>query len=441
MISYRPYQKEAIYRALGAKNGVCVLPTGSGKSVICAGVVEGAQGGVLVLQPSLEILESNIAKADLLGLDANIFSASAGKKNVGEVTYATIGSIIKKLDLFNHVDTVIVDECHLVNAKGGMYETLIKHVKPKRLIGLTATPYRLSSSRFGSSMKIITRTRPKLFDNILHVTNPSDLISDGFLFEPEYITIKHDESMLKPNSSGHEFSESSQIAFAEKNDVSGAILNVVSSTTHNHYLVFVDSVKQSKKTVELLLESGICAAEINALTPKKERKIKLSDFCVGSIKVMVNVGTLTTGYDFPALDCVVDAAATMSASLHYQKIGRVVRPFPGKRPVVYCMAGNINRLGNPLRYTMLKTASGRGHEVYSENGRITTRIISGSAEQDEILNFGKYSGSRLGDVDSDYVKWASENLKGEIKNIFYAEKVRRELFCSPEFSNKIKVAL
>lgn len=428
MIIYREYQSAAISAAIKAKNGVCVLPTGSGKSVICAGIVDSSDGGVLVLQPSLEILESNLAKAELLGIDAEVYSASAGKKTVGKVTYATIGSIIKKLDLFSHVESVIIDECHLVNAKGGMYEQLISTMQPKRLIGLTATPYRLSSNSFGASMKIITRTRPKLFDNILHVTNPSELVNEGFLMDPECVTIAHDESMLRPNTTGAEFTESSQIAFAKKNNIKAEIVDLVSRTERNHYLVFIDSVDESQKTVELLLASGIPAAEINALTPKNERREKLEGFRDGSIQVMVNVGTLTTGYDFPALDCIVDAAATMSAALHYQKIGRVVRPFADKSPVVYCMAGNFRRLGNPLKYIMLKTASGKGYEVYSENGRVTTRIITGKPEQDEIISFGKYSGKRLGDIDTGYIEWASENLKGENKNLFYAEKVRRELF-------------
>jgi len=428
MLSYRSYQQSAISAAIAAKNGVCVLPTGSGKSVICAGIVDASEGGVLVLQPSLEILESNIAKAELLGIDAEVYSASAGKKTVGKVTYATIGSIIKKLDLFTHVESVIIDECHLVNAKGGMYEQLITGLKPKRLIGLTATPYRLSSNSFGASMKIITRTRPKLFDKILHVTNPSELVQEGFLMEPEYIIIANDESMLRINSTGAEYTDASQEAFATRNNIKAGIVDLVARTSHNHYLVFIDSVDESKKTVELLLASGIPAAEINALTPKNERREKLELFKSGAIRVMVNVGTLTTGYDFPALDCIIDASATMSAALHYQKIGRVVRPFADKSPVVYCMAGNVRRLGNPLKYTMLKTASGKGYEVYSENGRVTTRIMTGSPEQDEIISFGKHAGKRLGEIDGGYIQWASENLKGENKNLFYTEKVRRELF-------------
>jgi DNA repair protein RadD len=430
MINYRHYQSAAISAAMNAKNGVCVLPTGSGKSVICAGIVDASDGGVLVLQPSLEILESNLLKAALLGIDAEVYSASAGKKTIGKVTYATIGSIIKKLELFSHVDSVIIDECHLVNAKGGMYEQLITSLAPKRLIGLTATPYRLSTNSFGASMKIITRTRPKLFDNILHVTNPSDLVAEGFLMEPEYIAIAQDESMLRPNTTGAEFTESSQIAFAKNNNIKSEIVSLVSRTGHNHYLVFIDSVDESKMVVEMLIAAGISAAEINALTPKNERRENLQCFQNGSIRVMVNVGTLTTGYDFPALDCIIDAGATMSAALHYQKIGRVVRHFSGKNPVVYCMAGNVRRLGSPLKYTMLKTASGKGYEVYSENGRVTTRIMTGQPEQEEIIRFGKHSGKRLGDIDSGYIEWAAENLKGETKNLFYAEKVRRELFGS-----------
>lgn len=42
-----------------------------------------------------------------------------------------------------------------------------------------------------------------------------------------------------------------------------------------------------------------------------------------------------------------------------------------------------------------------------------------------MITFGKYSGKRLADIDTGYIAWASENLKGENKNLFYAEKVRR----------------
>ena len=428
MITNRPYQDKAISAAMAATNGVCVLPTGSGKSVICAGIVAASGGKTLVLQPSLEILQSNVAKARLLGMDPAIYSASAGEKNAGKITYATIGSIIKKLDLFAGLENLIIDECHLVNAKGGMYEKLIAELKPGRLIGLTATPYRLSTSSYGSSMKILTRTRPKIFSDILHVSNPSELIADGYLLEPEFISHQCDESMLKINSTGAEFTGASQEQFARRNNMGKRMADAVTSTGKRHILGFCDSVAESVALAANLNAMGIPAAEINANTDKKTRAKNLQRFESGEIRVMCNVGTLTTGYDFPALDCIIDGAATMSAALHYQKIGRVVRPYPGKSPIVYDLAGNVKRLGNPLRYTMLKTATGNGYEVYSEIGRVTTRIMAPCPEHETKITFGKYSGKLLADVDDGYVEWGSRELKGENRHLFYAELMRRRLF-------------
>ena len=147
MNTLRYYQEAAVDAGVTNTNGILVEPTGSGKSLCVAGVVNRTDGRTLVLQPTKEILEQNFDKITQSGFTgATMYSASVGVKEVGKCTYATIGSIINKLELFAGVDTLIVDECHSVSSKGGMYEKLIRVLKPKRLIGLTATPYRLHTT-------------------------------------------------------------------------------------------------------------------------------------------------------------------------------------------------------------------------------------------------------------------------------------------------------
>lgn len=426
-IEERKYQQEAISQGTSTDNGLLVLPTGSGKSVVCAGITSQLDGGTIVLQPSVEILASNLAKARLYGIDAEVYSASAGQKTIGKVTYATIGSIINKLDQFRHVRNIVVDEAHLVNPKGGMYEHLISTMQPDVLVGMTATPYRLSTSSFGSCMKILNRTRPKIFEDIAYVANPRELVEQGFLMMPEFRDLESDTSMLRPNTTGADFSEASTAAFAYRNNIKDVAVQLVRSIGYEHILIFAQSVEDSIYIATALNKSGVRASEINALTPKKTRAKDLELYQQGNIRVMVNVGTLTTGYDFPALNCIIDARPTMSAALHYQKIGRVVRPFPGKEPVVYDLCGNVERLGNPLNYTMIKN-SGGNYEVYSERGRITTRIITPEPECKTSLAFGKHKGKRLADIDSQYLEWAVNELKGENKHIVFSEIKRRELF-------------
>ena len=130
MYKLRDYQQKASDTAVAffndkkAKyNAIMVLPTGSGKSLVIADIANRLQGHTLVFQPSKEILEQNYKKLCSYGvLDCSVYSASFNSKNISRITFATIGSVIRHTDDFQHFNNVIIDECHFVNAKGGMYE-------------------------------------------------------------------------------------------------------------------------------------------------------------------------------------------------------------------------------------------------------------------------------------------------------------------------------
>ncbi len=423
----RWYQEEGVIAGLEHDNSILVMPTGSGKSVVCASLVEQIDHGILVLQPSLEILKTNYLKAVSKGVQAEIYSASANRKNIGHVTFATIGSIINDLRYFKHVKTIIPDECHLVNAKGGMYEHLISEMKPERLTGMTATPYRMHSTAEGTNMRIITRTRPRIFKEISYVVNPYQLLREGFLLEPTLHEMKTDTKMLRMNTTGGDFTDSSKVAFSNYNKICQRILDVVINSNHKHYLIFVDSIADSLEVVAGLNAAGIKASEINAKTHERDREYRLQAFENGTLRAMVNVRTLTTGYDFPALDCIIDASTTMSAALHYQKMGRIYRPF-AKDPHVYDLAGNIRRLGDPLKYAMLKNSAGK-YEVFSDRGRVTSRIQQPFPECDTVIEFGVHHGKLLRDLPQDYIEQRIIKLDkdSEWRHIFYSEKVRRRI--------------
>lgn len=96
---------------------------------------------------------------------------------------------------------------------------------------------------------------------------------------------------------------------------------------------------------------------ISGDTPAKERKRKIKDFKSGKIKVLTNVGVLTTGFDYPELDTIVMARPTMSLAMWYQIVGRAIRPHPEKEcGWVVDLCGNIKRFGRveDLRLTEYK---------------------------------------------------------------------------------------
>jgi len=193
----RDYQQEAVDKAVEylkarhTHNGLLVLPTGSGKSLVVAGIIKALDEPTLVLQPSKEILWQNVEKFRSYGGRCGIYSASAGVKRLDDVTFATIGSVIKKLDKLERFRYILVDECDLINSAGGMYEELITTLGVK-VMGLTATPYRLSRQtdmKTGMSqaiLKFLTRTRPAVFSHVVYHVQNGRLFADGHLCKLVY---------------------------------------------------------------------------------------------------------------------------------------------------------------------------------------------------------------------------------------------------------------
>lgn len=431
----RDYQQQAVDTALASKNGILVLPTGSGKSHVIAGIVEAVEGNVIVLQPTREILESNLEKIQMTGLpDVRVFSASMDSKEIGRITYATIGSIIKIADQLTDCSVLIIDECHLVNAKGGQYEQFIKTVNPDLLIGLTATPYRLHSNQnWGSQQKVLTRTRPKIFKKIIHVTQSRDLVDRGDLVEPTFIVSGHDhDNILAPNSTGAEYADYSIQRYFDDSDLVGRIGTVAEEAVSRdlaHLLVFVSSIEQGKVTASELCLKGISAECISSKDAAGDRRMKLKDFRSGEIRALTNCGILTTGYDFPRLDCIIGARPTMSLALYYQMIGREVRPHPEKiESVVYDLVDNYSKFGNPMDFRVVNGSTGLAC-VLSEQGRLTGRYTFQGPEVDDEMEFGRHRGTKLKDMPADYMRWYLGDRKKDGQwHQFDVELMRREIW-------------
>lgn len=156
---YQQKASDAAVRAFQSKsksNGLLILPTGAGKSLVIADIASRLDGPLLVFQPSKEILEQNFAKLQTYGVvDCGVYSASVGCKDINRITFATIKSVMNHMSDFAHFKNVMIDECHYVNSKGGQYKDFIE-AENRRVVGLTATPYRLGKGLNGLSMLIVS---------------------------------------------------------------------------------------------------------------------------------------------------------------------------------------------------------------------------------------------------------------------------------------------
>ena len=358
-------------------NAIMVLPTGSGKSLIIADIASRLDGHTLVFQPSKEILEQNFKKLCSYGiLDCSIYSASFNSKEISRITFATIGSVKSHPELFAHFKNIIVDECHLVNPIEGMYKDFFDAVKCK-VLGLTATPYRLSSSRdFGSMLKFITRTKPHVFSEVIYHVQVSTLLDMGYLSKVNYYPMNPtgwNELNLKINTTGADYTDKSVQKEYERIDFYSYIVHIVQRLMNpkaggkrKGILVFTRFLKEAERLTMSIPGCVIVSGD----TPKKERERILEMFKVGEIPVVANVGVLTTGFDYPELDTVVMARPTMSLAMYYQIVGRCIRPYKGKTAWFVDLCGNINRFGEVSDLHLKDTGNGKW-AVFSKGRQLT----------------------------------------------------------------------
>lgn len=451
----RDYQQVAVDDAIKSfktkKNGILVLPTGSGKSLIVAAIVTALGGKTIVLQPTKEILEQNKEKLEATGYrDIGVYSASVGRKDIDHVTFATIGSVVRKRELFDQFDRIIVDECHRVNSKAGMYEDFINGLGLPT-IGLTATPYRMRSYNHYASgepvaeSRILTRTRPRIFNKIAHITQVRTLFETSYLCPLNYDWLNnYDSKKVKSTSTGQGFDDSALERYNESQRISQKMTDLLVGTKNKHCLAFTKFTSESKKVIAGVEDQGIRCAEISAKTKKRVRERILRDFRHGRIKCVVNVGVLTTGFDFPELDCIVLGRPTKSVSLYYQMVGRGVRIANGKASCdLFDLCDNVKRFGKIETF-----------ELYDQNGNDMWRLRSDTGDQtginvttgenlenvkrsatnveksnpgETVITFGKHEGKKISEVEKGYLEWAVENFdSGKWKTLFKKELSNRE---------------
>lgn len=355
----------------------------SGKSLVIADIVSRLEGPLLVFQPSKEILQQNFAKLQSYGIfDCGCYSASVGCKDINRITFATIGSVMNHMSDFDCFKNIIIDECHYVNSKAGQYKQFIE-AKNRQVVGLTATPYRLDRTEGGSILKFLTRVRPRIFSKVIYCCQIGELLSKGYLADLHYYDLTTlDLRRVRSNSTGADYDERSLLAEYERSGFYDKLSNTVvkvlqpkSGIPRKGVLVFTAFTREARQLVDKLQSLGVNAAIVTGETPKKEREAILEGFKRREIKVVANVGVLTTGFDYPALDTVVLARPTKSLGLYYQMVGRAIRPFEGKDGWIVDLSGNYSRFGNVADLFISRPPGTTKWAVYSRGTQLTNVVL------------------------------------------------------------------
>lgn len=400
---------------------IIVAPTGAGKSIIIAEIVDRIKDKVIVLQPSKELLKQNYDKFINLGGKADIFSASMKEKELGSITYATIGSIVKAIDRVKKlgINKVIIDECdRFPRESSGMLRTFIEGIHAKHVLGLTATPLKLQTNTAldgtsYSKLVMLTNRSKKgnFFKSIIHVIQIQELVSLGYWAKIKYDSVKFDTSDLEWNSSKSDYSESSINTSFTNQHIDETILSKVKEYSNRRaILVAVPTVENA----EALSKRVPNSAALHSYLKNNERDSIISNFKQGNIKVIFQVNILSIGFDYPQLDCLICARPTASLSWWYQFVGRGTRIHPDKKDVVVVdLVGSLERFGRVEDLVYRKDSNGRW-ELYGEEDKLLTSVAISNITQREtsqyIMPFGKYKGNTLDTLPEHYRRWLLENI-------------------------------
>lgn len=367
----RWYQQEACestWQALtsGKGNPLIDLPTGSGKSLVLAELARKAvtdyAGRVVILAHRKELLRQNAKKvAALCDIKTGIYSAGLSSRDIEQpIIVGGIQSIYNKAHELGRRHLVLIDEAHLTpKSDDGMYRTFLAELEkynPKlKIVGLTATPYRLDSGKLWGP--------GELFSHVCYRADIRKLIEEGFL----------SNLVNKPSSTQYDTSglhtRAGEFVGREVADLFGddylmrqACTELVAKTQgRKSIIVFCAGVEHAEQVAQVLSDmTGERVDVVTGETPKLIREETLDTFGHGGFRFLCNVDVLTTGFDSPRIDCVAIMRATQSAGLFCQMVGRGLRTFPGKADaLIVDFGGNLKRHG-PIDAVDFSKQSSRG---------------------------------------------------------------------------------
>lgn len=321
----RPYQVSGIeqIRSLlvsGKQKVLIVSPTGSGKTVMFCDVLSRAAARTsrsLVLAHRSELIEQTSDKLNRFGTRHGIIQSGRPLQLQHPVQVASVQTLVNRPQLLGKVDLIVVDEAHHFTTANS-YAKILSWFPQAVVLGFTATPWRLDGAGLSD-----------LFDSHVLISTPRKLRDEGHLVPVvgfEYAPI--DTTGVKLSKGDYVAKDLEAGALKLHGDVvaewkahAGGVRSVLFACTVHH----------SQTMANAFVAAGVAAEHLDGETPYAERKAILRRLERGDTRVLCNVNVATEGWDLPALECAMLCRPTLSLSLALQMVGRILRPFEGKK--------------------------------------------------------------------------------------------------------------
>ena len=432
------YQKDMVMRIEKAfrlyRSVMAQMPTGTGKTVVLASVVESFLGEhplksvwivahrrelVSQIQETIERVFSNRLAEKEDGSSDNLI-----EKPLDSSLFTLRSSLIKAMSiqwLARHYDEIgeepgmiVIDEAHHALAK--TYKEMWDRFPKAKFLGLTATPCRLNGKGFID-----------LFDVLVQSWSVPEFISKGRLATYDFVSIKSNgvtqrliDSLQKRGADGDYQNKEMDMLLNKRPSIERLYRSFEEYGKDRKGIVYAINISHAKKIVELYQEHGIKAVAIDSNTPAAERQADIETFKKGDIQVLVNVDIFSEGFDCPDVEFVQLARPTLSLAKYLQMVGRGLRVAKGKKCcVIIDNVGLYRVFGLPSQIWDWK-ATFEGRLKFSRKKETTK-------ERDFFLMYGKQATMPVGHGSEMVMVMSHEEL---MQSLLYREFVD----CNDDFA-------
>ena len=353
----RDYQNQIIQdsrQSYGKGNRRIVLQmhVGAGKTVVAAEIARSAISNtkkvqkVLFLVPRRQLAYQAVQTFTNYGINTGLIMA--GEKPFGMPllqvgSFDTITSRVSSGAMqLPYADVVMVDEAHACFSQARL-ELLKKY---PLVIGITATPALANGKGMGA-----------FYTDIVEGLSMADMVDQEYLVPMKYYGADApDLALVKLNADG-DYQEKGLAEATDKPELIGSIYtNYKRIAGDRTTLIFAVNCKHAQHIHDEFMRHGVTSEYIDGSTPTEEREAIKDRVMSGKSKVIVNIGVMAFGTDWPIISCVIIARVTRNISSWIQMIGRGSRLYPDKQDCLVIYHGDnfddLGRIDDPIEWTL-----------------------------------------------------------------------------------------
>ena len=322
LYDYQLDMKRRVGEAFGSHRSVMVqMPTGTGKTCLLVACVRAwlsqNEGTVWIVVHRRELVEQivgTLQEENLVGDRVRVYSIQWLSRHEGE--------------LAERPGLLVIDEAHHAVAK--TYKAMVEACPGAKVLGLTATPCRLTRRGFTDLFEVLLQSWPY-----------NRFIAEGRLSLYDYMSVRADNEDWRVVRSLERRGADGDFSLREMSDrldvrpsIGRLCDTVLRYAREKKGIVYAIDIRHAEHIAAYYREHGIDAVAISAKTPGEERRRLIELFRAGETQVLVNVDLFGEGFDCPDVEFIQLARPTLSLAKYLQQVGRGMRVFDGKR---YCL--------------------------------------------------------------------------------------------------------